>query len=170
MRLSCAECGGVCGELSGLGIGFDPTSLIGPIANKLIGGGSSGSGMMTGAGGGISVSPSIQTSISPQISPVFIQQDSPTNSAINAGTSQYQPSNMTASPNDPFGGAGLPSAGSGYGIPGTSTGYGSMPTGLPNFPQTTSDNTKYIPLVIGGVALIGIAVYLRSRKNTNKKA
>lgn len=44
----------------------------------------------------INVSPAIQTQVSPQVSPVFVQQDQPTGSPVTAGTSQQMPTSQGA--------------------------------------------------------------------------
>lgn len=126
------------GNLSGMGIGYE--SLI-PLATSYLnkgGGGSSGGGMP-------SVNTSVNTQVSPQISPVFIQQEKPENSAINAGVNMATP--VTGA------------------MPGFDTASGYLPTGLPSIPsytQISSGFDKRLLLIPAG--LLVIALFLKKRR------
>lgn len=156
------------------GLGFDASALV-PLAAKYLGsGGSTGSTSPQAQPTGSSseaqtttVSPTIQTAISPQISPVFQQAFQPSGSPMTAGTTQVMPTTQSSKytpPGEagsaaPFG-SGLPSA-SGYDTPynvpqNTSPIY--SPFGEPSF------LSKYGMYIAGGAAVIALAVFM-AKKN-----
>lgn len=124
-----------CDELAGLAAGYE--SLI-PVASSLLSKGvkSAGSG-----GSAPSVQSSINTQVSPQISPIFIQQDKPQNSAINAGVSMTTP--VTGA------------------IPGFDASSGYLPS-IPSYSQVTPGFDKRLLLI--PVALIVAAFIFKKRK------
>lgn len=126
--------GGAVGGAYGGPVGAAFGSAIG---GALTGGGS-GSG---GAAPGNIVSTNVNTNVSPQISPNFIQQQQPTNSAVNASTSQTMP--------DPFG-LGLPT----------------VPSALPygTVPQAATPN--YNMLIFGALAAVGVAIAVKKSKKS----
>lgn len=99
-----------------------------------------------GSGGGNAapgtvVSTTTDVTVSPQISPQFIQQQSPTNSPISAG--------ITGT------------------LPGFDYGSGFWPTGLPSIP-TSFQQAGITPLVLVGVAGLGLLMFAASRKGKRK--
>lgn len=133
------------------------------------GGGASGGAGAPGASGPITVNPAIQTTVSPQISPVFQQSYMPQNSGMTAGTTQTAPNVQSAT-------SGRPQAPD-YGYPvGNSpllpVGYtGLDASGYPisnlnPVTQIPAQNTltKYLPYILGAVALIGVAYLIKSSR------
>lgn len=171
-RLGCASCGnrcpGRCGTRRSNGLGVWE-SLIPAAASYLMkdgGGGGAPAPGMPSASGGVTVSPAIQTQVSPQISPVFIQQDQPQGSSITAGTSQMLPTSQSATTGqpDPFGGGGgIPGAPAFPSSPRTlPTGF--QPGGIP-MPEIPGQERNYLPWVIGGgVALLAVAYFLTRKR------
>lgn len=140
-----------------------------------------GASMPNSAAGPITVSPAIQTQVSPQISPVFQQQFQPSNSAATAGTTQSLNTPMSARSGSPVPGAengnfDFPSAGS-PSIPFEfGNGYGNTPANLSpiygpaNSPANSFESalSKYWPFLLGGVALIAAAAIIsRNRSKAN---
>jgi hypothetical protein len=152
-------------------MGFDPSSLL-PLATKLIGGGGDGGGApmadpnAPGGAGPITVSPAIQTTISPQISPIFQQSYMPSGSPMTAGTTQTAPVSHSASTGQP-GGASIPgdvdfpSAG---GVPASypADEYGTPVGGESYAASYRGFNWK--PWAIGGAALLGILFFMQQQK------
>lgn len=151
-KLCCNACDDAAKSgLSGLMRLSDVGSSIGGAVGGSYGGpvgaafGSAIGGALTGGGGGAApgniVSTNVNTNVSPQISPNFIQQQQPTNSAINASTSQTMP--------DPFG-IGLPT----------------VPSALPYgaVPQTATPN--YNMLIFGALAAVGVAIAVKKSKKS----
>lgn len=123
--------------------------------------------------GPITVSPAIQTTVSPQISPVFQQSYMPSGSPMSAGTTQTapvyhsaatgvpQPSSMPSAPSfgPDMGASPMPSAG---GFP---VNY-ATPS---NIPMSTVPGTTFnwMPWAIGGgVGLIVLIVLMKKKKTT----
>lgn len=112
--------------------------------NAMQSAGKSGDGGGGGGGGGSGgpsnyVSTSTTTTVSPTISPQFVQQQSPVNSPVG----------LTA-----------PSTG---GIPGFDMSSGYMP-GFPGVPPIPQVPLNLNMLMFGSLALLGVAVVLKSRK------
>ena len=117
------------------------------------------------AGGGASISTAVQTTVSPQISPVFVQQDSPTNSPVNAGTVQTSPSPMTAD----FGPQGRGTPQTGY-MPGFDYGSGYVPTGtsvIPSQPKAAGLDMGTIALAAAG--LLGLAFVVKKKPGAARR-
>jgi hypothetical protein len=99
----------------------------------------------------------VLTTVSPQISPVFVQQQQPQNSAVNAATQQIAPAPQTVNNSN-----GLPTAAGPYAggtpmtgaIPGVDYASGYTPTGTPLFPSTQNAGIpKNVMLAAGGLLL-----------------
>lgn len=114
----------------------------------------SGGGAMP-ASGGVTVSPTIQAAISPQISPVFIQTGAGSTGAVSAGTS------MTAGTTQQGAPAGRPAPYSDIGYP-----YAGLPPDIAPMPALVQDTgwQKYVPYAMGAIALIGVASMLQKQK------
>ena len=172
---------------SGLsGLGFDPFSAAATIAAGYFGGPAAGAavgtatsktsaGGTTGAGGAgmsyapITVSPTIQTAISPQISPVFQQAFQPSGSPMTAGTTQTMPTTQSAAPADtgaPGFATGLPSA-SGY--PDSGVMSAPIPGGL--FMQgQPSFLSQYGVYLAAGAGLIVLAMMIKKQRGSSSHA
>lgn len=108
------------------------------------GGGSDGSGGSSSSNTNTNVV-TTTTTISPQISPNFIQQQQPTNSAVNATTTQSNPLPFT------------PATGA---IPGFDTIPQAMPTSIQTAPESK------LPIILGIAALAGVLL-LKKRKTAS---
>jgi hypothetical protein len=178
---ACRTCRTKLSRISGRrmsGLGFDPFSLIAPVAGAIFGGGGGGGGSSAPGMAPVpvtvspTISPTIQTAISPQISPVFQQSYMPQNSAMTAGTAQTMPTSQSAP-------GGLPQ-------PGTAGGYapGAMPfpsdsgAGLPQFPGLDNLSPLQASMFPSGSgaqswlpwAMIGGAVFLILLSMKKKRA
>lgn len=165
------------------GLGFDPFSTAASLAASYVGGpaagaavssalgpsGSGGAGAAPSGAGPITVSPTIQTAISPQISPVFQQAFQPSGSPMTAGTTQTMPTTQSAAPvgtGTPGFATGMPSA-SGFpdsgGMPPAIPG-GVFAQGKPSFLQQYG-----VYLAVGG-GLIVLAMLTRKRRGSSSYA
>ncbi len=117
------------------------------------------------SGGGVSVTTSVQTAVSPQISPVFIQQEKPSDSPVTAATVQMSPSPQSAGMPTAAGSSapGTPVTGA---IPGMDSAAGYLPTGLPFFPAKLSSLNPAVALA--GVGIVGLAFFLSRGKRKGK--
>lgn len=156
-------------RMNGLGQ-FEIASAAMKLLGPMIGGGASGNGGTPPIQN--TVSTSVQTTVSPQISPVFVQQSSPSNSPVSTGVTQASPAPMSATfPGQPamqnpapYGGTPITGA-----MPGFDSASGFLPTGIPALPSMTQTQ----PGITGGTmlavaALIGGAFFIRSRKRKAK--
>lgn len=113
----------------------------------------------------VSVTTNVQTQISPQISPVFVQQEKPQDSAVGVATMQTAPSVQTA------GAAGGPPVGQTPvtgAIPGMDTASGYLPTGTAMIP-TSSGGVSSGTALTAGAALLGLALILRGGRKKSMK-
>ena len=148
-------------RISGIG-DINPLSLA---ASALgVGGGSSGGAVTPAPSSPITVSPSLQTSISPQISPVFVQTGAGSTGTVTAGTSMTSPTAQgatTGAPPMPGAPAPFPAAApySDIGYP-----YGGVPNiAPPNVVQTGGGFSQYLPYAIGAIALITIVGMMKKK-------
>ena len=125
----------------------------------------------------VTVSPVIQTQISPQISPAFQQQYQPTGSPMTAGTTQTAPTSQQAAPYVPpapvtiAAPAPAPTAGGSGMFPTYAPGpvtldmpedVAAAPLPVSAAPVAQSDFMRYVPLAVAGFAgLLAIVVVLR---------
>lgn len=98
------------------------------------------------------VTSTVQTTVSPQISPVFIQQDSPKDSPVQAASMQI------ASTPQASGGA-LPSTPITGAVPGIDSASGYLPTGTPLYASGAGASVKPEVLMAGGL-ILGLAILL----------
>ena len=152
-------------------LGFDPSAIIG-LATSVASayGRSAGGGAASIQPPSINVQTTTQTTVSPQISPNFIQQQSPSNSPVNAATVQESPAPQSANQTVPTAQtypAALPVTGA---IPGVDSASGYLPTGTPMLPAGASPApvTSGAILAAGGI-LLG-AVLLRKGKRKGKRS
>ena len=150
------------------GLGFNPLDVL-DVGSKLF----SGSGPTSNLapqppGTSVQVSPTIQTQVSPMISPVFQQAFQPSGSPMTAGTAQTIPTAQTA-PQAPMpldqGGA-LPGAYAPPSVPYTGASYRFPP--LPaelESREPESDFRRYLPIiVIGGLGVAAVVFFMRQRQ------
>lgn len=130
------------------GTSADPFGLISSLMTGMLAPSTSPSGAAPGAGASMGpiVTTAVNTQVSPQISPVFVQQSSPSNSPIGAAPVM-----------------GTPVTGA---IPGFDNASGYAPTGIPLIPSIPLSANK--PLLYGSLALLGLALVLKSRKKNAK--
>lgn len=129
---------------------FDPLSF----AAQALTGGSGGGGGGAPSGGATTVSPTIQTAVSPQISPVFIQTGAGSTGSVSAGTS------MTAGTTQGVPGRAAPYSDIGYPYSGVPADVAPMPPVLVQGDQFT----KYIPYALGALALVIVAAAMKKKK------
>lgn len=155
-----AGTGAAIGTVAGTAYGGPVGGAIGgAIGGQFDGGGSSGGG--SGSSGGGSAPPSqavstytstnVNTQVSPQISPNFIQQQQPTNSGVNASTSQMLP----AMPGTPVTGA----------IPGIDNAHPYNPAG---YMQTSGVDVRLLALGAAGVLLVALLAGRRKRNHQGR--
>lgn len=165
------------------GMGFDPFSAAASIIPAVLGTEGGGAPGMPGIpdifGAGssmpnITVSPAIQTQISPQISPVFQQAFQPSGSPMTAGTTQTAPSTQSATQPSGAGTAGgfpdlgLPSAGGGY-IP--SSTYRTVPaSGAYTQGGDGVDWQKWGFWLAAGIGAVGLITVIRKRRRSSGRA
>lgn len=158
------------------GLAFDPFSAAASIIPAVMG--TEGGAGMPGipdlfgpaaATPNITVSPAIQTTISPQISPVFQQAFQPSGSPMTAGTTQTAPSTQTATQPSGAGTAGgfpdlgLPSAGGGY-MPAST--YKTVPaSGTYSQGAGGVDWQKWGFWLAAGVGVVGLIAVMRKRRS-----
>lgn len=143
--LAGCDCGGACGQHAQQLAGLGWAQLI-PAAISAFGGKSGGGG---GAPGNMNsntntVTSNVNTQVSPQISPVFIQQDEPQNSAVNASASM------------------VPATGS---IPGIDTPL--MPVSMPAMyapPANRGLDINKEVLIVGALGAVALAIIAKKRK------
>ena len=145
--------------------GIDPFGLA-MQALSLVGAGSPSS-IQGAASPSLSVATNVQTTVSPQISPVFVQQDSPQDSPVGAATMQTAPVNQNAgaapNPQPMFS---TPVTGA---IPGMDNASGFLPTGTALYPNTASSaNTKTLAAAGIGVLAIALIAKMGSKKSAAK--
>jgi LPXTG-motif cell wall-anchored protein len=124
------------------------------------------------AGAGTQVSPTIQTRISPQISPVMTQMQASPGAAVQAAPTMYPGGPQTATV--PMGVPGLPPPPMGppqaipqYGYSPQPTGAG-IPWGTPTAMQTGEQKINWTMIAIAGAAAIAaMAVFGPRRKRQN---
>lgn len=160
-----------CNTLSGLG--FDPTSLIGPLASAFLkpGGGGAGSGAGGNGGVNVGVNTSVQTEVSPMISPVFVQQEHPVDSPVNASPFQLLNAPQSATQGQAFPGTPgtIPATGA---LPGFDKASGYLPTGLPMLPSSplpAATSGLSTPLIAAAAGLLMFAVLLPKKKRGGKR-
>lgn len=128
-----------------------------------------------GPGGGVTaqVSPTLQTRISPQISPAMTQIQSSPGAGVMAAPQQYMPGGQTATtPMATAPGSVLPSSQpqygyspQPYGAPVPYMGPGGVPTALQ--PTRGLAGINWTPVIIAGVAgVVALSVFGRRRKRT----
>jgi hypothetical protein len=120
------------------------------------------------SGGNIMVSTAVQTTVSPQISPVFVQQDEPRDSPVTAATVQMvtapQVSTMPTPAGTPTPGAPVTGA-----IPGIDGASGYLPTGVPGLPSVPAAPAIDTMTLALGVGIIGLAMVLKGKKKVGAK-
>lgn len=173
-------------------IGFLP-EIVGAAAKAFTSGGqppvATGQGGMPGTEPSVprqpaavtTVSPAIQTQVSPQISPTMVQQQSSPGATVGASPQQYMPGGMQAdrgvSPAGHWAPPGLPGTQPGIdplqpytGVPGA---YAPITGPMPTIPQVTRQGPRGLPqwllpaALVGGAALI--AVMTRRRRGARAK-
>lgn len=147
-------------QLNGLGF-IETLAPFIPLATKLIGGDSGGSGSKQAP------AVTMSTQVSPQISPIFQQQFQPSNSPISAGASQYMPTSQNAGvPGSNAGTSPFPDAPSAGGYPLVPTSNGSALTSTGPLPGTIFGmRTGY---VIVGAAVIAAVILIARNKRKNR--
>lgn len=145
-------------------MGIDPFGLVNA-AMSLVRPGAS-TGIEGAATPNVAVTTNVQTQISPQISPVFVQQDKPQDSAVGVATMQTAPSNQItgAAGGPPVGQTPVTGA-----IPGMDTASGYLPTGLPAIPAASANGIKPGTALTAGAALLGLALVLRGGRKKPMK-
>jgi hypothetical protein len=145
------------------------TGLIATAANALLpGSGAIVPALMPDGGGAsapggmlpnVTVSPAIQTQVSPQISPSFVQQQQPTGSPVSTGATQNMPTTQSAT--------GQPSPyGSAY--PGSPSPFPASPfLPSPTLPTVSTSAPSFLekyktPLMIGGI-LVAVALFTQTK-------
>lgn len=143
--------------------GIDPFGLVNA-ALALTRPGSS-TGIEGAATPNVAVTTNAQTQISPQISPVFVQQEKPQDSAVGVATMQTAPSNQItgAAGGTPVGQTPVTGA-----IPGIDTASGYLPTGTAMIP-TSSGGVSSGTALTAGAALLGLALILRGGRKKPMK-
>lgn len=118
---------------------------------------------------GVNVSSTVQTTVSPSISPVFIQQDKPQDSPVNAATQQIAPSTQTSANGIPgANGAYAPTVPMTGAIPGVDYAGGYAPTGTPLFPAAQAAKPISGGVVLAALGIVGAAVLLKKKKTRRK--
>lgn len=145
----CNNCAAV--GMAGMGE-IDPFSIAARLVTGAAAGG--GGGGSPGAPAQPSVSVQTSTNISPQISPSFVQQQSPTNSPVSTGATQ----NLAP----PYGGS-LPGTMVTGAAPGFDVGSAYMPTTYPA--PGTAMPVDRMPLYIGIAAIAGLALLLKKKRS-----
>lgn len=107
-----------------------------------------------------SIVTNVQTQVSPQISPVFVQQEKPQDSAVGVATMQTAPATFTTGDQIP----GTPVTGA---IPGVDYGASTPYATSPLIPASGALSTKTAALA--GIGLIGAALLLGGKKKAAPK-